>query len=152
MKKLLTCVFVLSIVLFSSAFLNDEVGADVGEVGGAEISNKEYHEISYRHEAIRPHIEFYYELMIEKYHPELKEEWKETLRERETILKKLKEVQKEGKSYDHEQMNEEWLNKHQKTHQQLLNAVKKRDGEAIKALLPKIIDLHKDWNKMHKDI
>ncbi|MBU9714700.1 hypothetical protein [Evansella tamaricis] len=109
-------------------------------------------DIKHRHKDMWIHIQFYYELLLDKYHPELKTEWKEIMRERETILKKWKELKKEGKEFDHSMISEEWKEKHQQYHEAFLEAVKIRDDEKIKSLLPKLLELQKSWNRDQKRV
>ncbi|MBU9724089.1 MULTISPECIES: hypothetical protein [Bacillaceae] len=143
-------VLLLFILLISSFLITTQVFAEEPEedVAEAECENKE--DVIHRHKAIQTHIQFYYELLIDKYKPELKEEWKEVISEREVILKKMKEMQKEGLDLDYSAISEEWKEKHQKYHEAFLEAVKTRDDEKIRELLPKLLELQKSWNEDHK--
>ncbi|WP_096434738.1 hypothetical protein [Alteribacter populi] len=112
--------------------------------------NNTYHEMYYRHEALRPHFHFYYDLLIDRYHPELKSEWREIISERETLIKKFKELKKEGKLQDPPEKDQQWKEKHQEVHEKFLAAVKERNDQEIKEVLPELLTLQKDVNKYLK--
>lgn len=117
-----------------------------------QSEESETHEMAVVHKqaAIKAHIKFYYELLIEKYRPDLMEEWMEVSREKEAILKKMKELKKEGKEFNEPMVSEDWKEKHSNYHEQFLTAVETRDDEKLKALLPALLQLQKQWNEDHR--
>ncbi|UCZ54630.1 hypothetical protein LGQ02_07725 [Bacillus shivajii] len=151
MTKMLYRLIALSFIFLTFVF---PIGQPVIAEDGSEENDfcENCHEkISYEHQVIRPHMEYYFELLLDKYSPDLKEEWTEVLRERESILKKLKQMKKEGKLKEHPSPSERWYEKHGQIHDQFLNAVKKRDDETITQLLPQLLSLQKEWNVIHKE-
>lgn len=109
-----------------------------------------YHEYYLRHDAMRPHFNFYYDLLIDRYQPELQEEWRLIVNERETLIKKYKELKKEGKLKDPVEKDESWKTEHQNIHERFLNAVKERNDEAIEEVLPDLLALQKEMNEFLK--
>ncbi|MBM7097256.1 hypothetical protein JSY36_16105 [Bacillus sp. H-16] len=113
--------------------------------------NNVYHQYYLRHDALRPHFNFYYDLLIDRYQPELKEEWRLIVNERESLIKKYKELKKEGKLKDHVQKGEAWKEKHEMVQESFLKAVKERNDEAIKDVLPDLLALQKEMNDYLKN-
>lgn len=105
--------------------------------------------VTYEHKAIRPHFNFYYQLLAEKYAPKHVKVWNEVIKDREALLKKYRELTKEGKEVG-EFYDENWLKTHQDIHQQFLAAVEKRDDDALKTVVPLVIDHQKELNSLLK--
>lgn len=106
--------------------------------------------IAYERKAIRPHFNFYYQLLAEKYAPEYVEAWNEIISDRDAIMKKYKELKKSGKNIE-KPYNEVWLEKHRELQEEFLKAVKKRDDKILKEIVPKVIEHQKELNAMWKD-
>ncbi|SDY57460.1 hypothetical protein SAMN05421736_102309 [Evansella caseinilytica] len=149
MKKCRMISLCLAIVLFCLLPLT----------GYAETDNakdheecEKHHKFMQHHDTIHTHLTYYYELLIDKYRPELKEEWTAVTRDKEAILKKIREMKKEGKQIDDLFVNDKWKEQHQQYQADFLTAVKKRDEAQIKELLPQILELQKQWNKKHREL
>ncbi|MCD8510787.1 MAG: hypothetical protein LRY73_13555 [Bacillus sp. (in: Bacteria)] len=116
--------FSLVLVLFMSLLpLNSFAEEDIEKK--EEVENHEVG-LTHKNSVLKTHIKFYYELLIEKYRPDIMEEWKEISREKDAILKKLKELKKEGKEFNEPIVSEEWKEKHCIYHEQFLAAVEKK--------------------------
>ncbi|UTR09494.1 hypothetical protein MM300_16560 [Evansella sp. LMS18] len=141
-------ILMLAVLLFTapvSALAHD--GHDTGGENGGGYTE----DIMHRHSAIKPHFYYYMELLFEKFQPELKGKWQEVVREKEAIYKKMKELSKEGETGDHPAESEAWEAAHKSTQEKFLQAVKKRDEESLKALLPELLSLHRKWNEEHRN-
>jgi hypothetical protein len=125
------------------------VGNVMAEVVNGGDTLEQLQQVKYEHKAIRPHFDFYYQLLAEKYAPKHVKVWNEIIKDREALLKKYRELTKSGKDvgnfYD-----EEWLKVHNEIHKQFLVAVEKRDDEALKTIVPKVIDHQKELNVLLK--
>lgn len=126
--------------------------SNVGNVMAEEVDGdtvEQLQQVKYEHKAIRPHFDFYYQLLAEKYAPKHVKVWNEIIKEREGLLKKYRELVKSGKDvvnfYD-----EEWLKVHNEIHKQFLVAVQKRDDDVLKTVVPQVIDHQKELNFLLK--
>jgi hypothetical protein len=126
--------------------------SNVGNVMAEEVDGdtvEQLQQVKYEHKAIRPHFDFYYQLLAEKYAPKHVKVWNESIKEREALLKKYRELVKSGKDvgnfYD-----EDWLKVHNEIHKQFLVAVEKRDDGALKTIVPQVIDHQKELNLLLK--
>ncbi|QOY36043.1 hypothetical protein AWH56_025955 [Anaerobacillus isosaccharinicus] len=110
LKRRLLFVAIVTGILFSSTNL-DVVKAENND--GEASTHME--QVKYEHKAIRPHFNFYYQLLAEKYAPNHVKIWNDVIKDREALLKKYRELAKEGKEvgnfYD-----EEWLKAHNEIH------------------------------------
>ncbi|PIB48966.1 hypothetical protein, partial [Pseudomonas sp. 2822-17] len=68
-------VFFLLISIPMMVFANPIFAEEPEEVK-EEVECESKEDVLHRHKSIQTHIQFYYELLIDKYKPELKEEWK----------------------------------------------------------------------------
>ncbi|OIJ16006.1 hypothetical protein BKP35_03210 [Anaerobacillus arseniciselenatis] len=127
--------------LTSVAFANPE--------GTQDDASTHFERVSYEQKAIRPHFNFYYQLLAEKYAPKHVKVWNEVLKDRDALLKKYREVKKAGKELE-DFYDEEWLKEHSEIHQQFLEAVEKRDDDKLKEIVPRVIDHQKELNAMLK--
>ncbi|UTR14512.1 hypothetical protein MM221_18435 [Salipaludibacillus sp. LMS25] len=103
-------------------------------------------------ESMKPHIDYYFELLITKHRPDLLSEWLEVERDREAIYKKIKAFSNEEYDTVHKKISNEWYDNHAKMHNQLLVAVKERNDEKIKLSLGHLCSLKKTWNEEMKNI
>lgn len=149
MKLVCLCLCLFLTILPLQAFAEDD---DQLELQERTDQQEKYEDIFHKHSQMKAHINFYYELLIDKYRPDLKEEWIEITREKEAILKKIKEMKKEGKELELPAITEEWKEKHSYYHEQFLEAVERRDDEKLKSLLPALLQLHKKWNEDHREL
>lgn len=141
-KQFLLIVITVLLMSFTTAAIT---GAE--ETNGKECSHMG--KIGYEQKAIRPHFNFYYQLLAEKYAPKQVKVWNEVIKDREALHKQYKELKKAGKELD-EFYDEAWLVEHKEIHQQFLEAVEKRDDEALKEVVPRIIDHQKQLNSVLK--
>ncbi|TMW73727.1 hypothetical protein [Alteribacter natronophilus] len=121
---------------------------------GREESARTHETVHLKYDKMRPHLNFYYELLIERYEPAMKEEWLMIVQELETLIKKYREMKKEGKLKDKDFHNQDdkWKMKHQDVQEQFLKAVKERNDEAIRAILPDLVTLQKEMNEYLESI
>lgn len=144
LKQKLLFVAIITAILLSSTNLGVVIAEDTDSEASAHME-----QVKYEHKAIRPHFNFYYQLLAEKYAPKHVRIWNEVIKDREALLKKYRELAKEGKEvgnfYD-----EEWLKAHNDIHQQFLIAVEKRDEIALKTIVPQVIDHQKKLNALLK--
>ncbi|WNF37856.1 hypothetical protein RJD24_05250 [Bacillaceae bacterium IKA-2] len=137
-KQFLLIVITALLMSFSTAAT---IGAE--ETNDKECSHME--KIGYEKKAIRPHFNFYYQLLAEKYAPNHVKVWNEVIQDREALHKQFKELKKSGKELDNF-YDEAWLKEHGEIHQVFLEAVEKRDDAALKELVPRVIDHQKQLN------
>ncbi|MFA9556004.1 hypothetical protein ACERII_01665 [Evansella sp. AB-rgal1] len=145
----------LLVTIFLILQLGTPIHALAEDQGNKESNMEEWEmkqDIVHRHDSIKIHLQYYYELLVEKHRPELKEEWIEINREKEAILKKMREMKKEGKTFDFTQIDGEWKVKHERIHEEFMEVVKSRDNEKIKNILPEIINLSKEWNEVYREL
>lgn len=138
-KRILFCIVITTILMsFTSiTIVNAEESLD-------EVSIQ-VEKVTYTHDAVRPHFNFYYQLLAEKYAPKHVKVWNEVLKDRDALIKKYKELKKEGKEVENLH-DEAWLKAHTEIHQQFLEAVEKRDDEKLKQIVPRVIDHQKELN------
>jgi hypothetical protein len=129
------------------------IGIDVLEKEAEDkVQEKRYSECINYDSTIQTHFNYYYELIIEKYRPDLIEEWEKAVSERGAINKKLKEFSHDKQKELHEEISEEWYHEHNLLQEHFLSAVKEREGEEIKKNIPHILTLKKSWNIEMKNI
>ncbi|WP_142669876.1 hypothetical protein [Alteribacter lacisalsi] len=143
--KVLLLVLILLIALVSP--LSTSYAEDAPE--GKEETRHSYEGMYLKYDKLRPHFNYYYELLIERHEPALKEEWTLIVQERETLIKKYREMKKEGKlkDADFHNLDEEWNQKHQDVQERFLQAVKERNDDSLKMLLSELIALQKEMNE-----
>lgn len=105
--------------------------------------------VKYEHKAIRPHFNFYYQLLAEKYAPKHVKVWNEVIAEREALIKKYRELAKSGKEIG-DFYDEAWLKAHGDLQKHFLEAVEKRDDAALQNIVPQVIDHQKELNILLK--
>lgn len=142
-KQFLLIVITALLMSFTTATIT---GAE-GTTDGKECSHME--RIGYEKKAIRPHFNFYYQLLAEKYSPKYVKVWNEVLKDREALHKQYKQLKKEGKELD-KFYDEAWLKEHGGIQKEFLEAVEKRDDEALKEVVPRMIDHQKQLNSLLK--
>lgn len=142
-KQFLLIVITALLMSFTTATITDAEETD----GGKEYSHMV--KGGYQKKAIRPHFNFYYQLLAEKYAPEHVKVWNEVMKDREALHKQYKELKKAGKEPD-KFYDEAWLEEHGEIHKEFLEAVEKRDDEALKEVVPRIIDHQKQLNSLLK--
>ncbi|MDG5788665.1 hypothetical protein QA612_14385 [Evansella sp. AB-P1] len=147
MKKMIF--FFCSLVMIGNFFTSTILADDLDERCDENECEMNHEQVTHHHEMIKVHLQYYYELLIEKHSPELKEEWREIVRDREAIHKKIKEMKKEGKEIEDCEITKAWKEKHKRYQEMFLDAVNKRDSEKIESLLPLLLQLHKQWNENH---
>jgi hypothetical protein len=103
-------------------------------------------------ESMKPHIDYYFELLISKHRPDLLDEWLEVERDREAIYKKIKAYSNDEYEKILKSISNEWYENHAKMHERLLAAVKERNNEKIKLSLGHLCSLKKTWNEEVKTI
>lgn len=144
LKQKLLFVAIITAILLPSTNIGGVNAEDTDSEASAHMEH-----VKYEHKAIRPHFNFYYQLLAEKFAPKHVKIWNEVIKDREALLKKYRELAKEGKEvgnfYD-----EEWLKAHNDIHQQFLIAVEKRDENALKTIVPQVIDHQKELNALLK--
>jgi hypothetical protein len=139
--------FIFAVILAAILISGTHTGIVTAENTDDEVTQME--QVKYEHKAIKPHFNFYYQLLAEKYAPKHVKVWNEVIREREALFKKYRELSKSGKDignfYD-----EDWLKAHNDIHQKFLAAVEKRDDDALKMIVPQVIDHQKELNSLLK--
>ncbi|SER48383.1 hypothetical protein [Salipaludibacillus aurantiacus] len=116
-----------------------------------ENSNALTGEVMYETSTLKPHFNYYYELLFEKHRPDLMEEWKEVGREREALTKKLKEFNKEKRTNLCDSIPDEWYEHHQLAQERFLQSVKERETSKIKISLYHLLAVKKTWNEEMKE-
>lgn len=99
---------------------------------------------------VKVHLDFYYELLAEKYAPDELEKWREIRKERDLLRKKLNEAKKRGEIEQESSIGDEWLEKHRQLQESFRLAVEKRDEEQLRSLLPKLFDQYNQLNEHYK--
>lgn len=133
--------------------------------GGAEQAAKaaavpphdfgRHHKPRHCHLFMGPHREMYFTLLAEKYTPGDLAEWKAALDERERLLRQLKEQR--DKTRNHPAGKQQWepmkekrkemIEKHRQLHESFTKAVASQDANAIKAVLPQLLEEVKQMNQ-----
>ncbi|ADU30000.1 hypothetical protein [Evansella cellulosilytica] len=147
--KWINILFVAIFLMIASPF--NTLAEDIDENKVEQEKCYSEQELSHMHKAMRVHIDYYYELLINKYRPELMEDWKESVRDRDAILKKIKELSKEGADLTSLQPTEQWKTKHEEYQESFLEAIKNRDNEKIKTILPLFLQLQQMWNDSQRE-
>ncbi|MCK0472526.1 hypothetical protein [Halalkalibacter sp. APA_J-10(15)] len=110
-----------------------------------------HHECAMKfHKEFHVHLDYYYDLLAEKFAPEHLDQWKEIKKERDLLKKKWKEAKKRGDVEKGDLFNQKWLEEHEKIQEQFSNAVEKRDIEAIQDVLPKLFSHYQKMNETWK--
>ncbi|WP_088104747.1 hypothetical protein [Halalkalibacter urbisdiaboli] len=137
-------VCMLSISLMQPVFAEDEQSKEPSQEHCQH--NKEMFK------KMQVHMDFYHELLAEKYAPNHTEEWHEIRKERDLLRKKINEAKKRGELVN-EHKNEDFkafFEKHKQLQVDFRDAVEKRDDEKIKQLLPQLFEQHRQMNEMLK--
>ncbi|WP_096201174.1 hypothetical protein [Bacillus sp. FJAT-45350] len=108
------------------------------------------HDLSYTSEIIDIHMTMYYQLLAEKYAPELVAEWNEIQKERDMLEKKITELEKTGALLHGKKVGEDWYKSHAELQTNFAKAIKEYDEKEIKKMIPKLFDQHKELNKLYK--
>ncbi|WP_332695927.1 hypothetical protein [Halalkalibacter lacteus] len=122
----------------------------------AEVSGEEGNQECCQHEKevakeLKVHLDFYYELLAEKFAPNELEKWKEIRSERDLLQKKLKEAKQRGELENGEAIDKAWLDRHSELHDSFNVAVKKRDEVQLGQLIPQIFDHYERLNNVYKE-
>lgn len=94
------------------------------------------------------HMDYYYELLAEKHAPEFVDEWKVIRNEQHEMMGKLKENKEKKAEFKENLKEKSWYKRHKEIEKQFTKAVKERDGNALTSILPKVIDMQKEFNKI----
>ncbi|MFC0561591.1 hypothetical protein [Halalkalibacter alkalisediminis] len=121
----------------------------------AEVSDDQKEEACCEHDQaiskeLKVHLDFYYELLAEKYAPDQIEKWKEIRVERDLLQKKLKEAKQRGELENGQTVDKTWLDKHAELQNAFNNAVEKRDEDKLKEILPKMFAQYAELNALYK--
>lgn len=92
------------------------------------------------------HIDYYYELLTEKYAPDLVDEWKVISKDQQEMMSKLKEDKDKKAEFKKNLKDKSWYKRHKELEKEFTKAVKNRDENALKEIMPKVIDLQKELN------
>ena len=134
---------IASIVVTSLAPVQAEVADDQKEeacCGHEQGLSKEF----------KMHLDYYYELLAEKYAPDQIEKWKEIRVERDLLHKKLKEAKQRGELENGQAVDKTWLDKHAEIQSAFNNAIEKRDEEKVKEILPQMFAHYAELNALYK--
>jgi hypothetical protein len=142
--KLMSCVFVAFMVMVFSSISIVHAQEEMMEDVSARIGH-----VSYEHAALKPHFDFYYLLLAEKYAPKYVKVWKEVVKEREDLLSKSKELISEGKEIG-DYYDEDWSNTHSEIQKKFLEAVEKQAEDSLKEIVPRVIEHQKELNTLLK--
>ncbi|WP_332632298.1 hypothetical protein [Halalkalibacter flavus] len=122
----------------------------------AEVPNEEPEQECRGHEQqeinkeLKVHLDYYYELLAEKYAPNELEKWKEIRSERDLLQKKLKEAKQKGELENGGAIDNEWIEQHKEITDAFNAAIEKRDEEQLRKLLPQLFDHYKKLNDVYK--
>ncbi|WP_017727040.1 hypothetical protein [Halalkalibacterium ligniniphilum] len=103
------------------------------------------------HQAFQEHLDFYYELLAEKYAPKDVARWNELRNERGMLMKQMAEAQKRGVKWKKPELDEKLKEQHVTLQQQFQEAVKMRDTKKLETVLPQLLDHYKDRNNRMKE-
>ncbi|HHY21853.1 MAG TPA: hypothetical protein GX525_08220 [Bacilli bacterium] len=92
------------------------------------------------------HIDHYYELLAEKYAPDLVDEWKVISKDQQELMSKLKEDKDKKAEFKKNLKESSWYKRHKELEKQFTKAVKERDKNALKEIMPKVIEMQKELN------
>ncbi|KGA97882.1 hypothetical protein AJ85_04515 [Alkalihalobacillus alcalophilus ATCC 27647 = CGMCC 1.3604] len=95
------------------------------------------------------HLDYYYELLAQKFAPEQVEKWNEIRQQRKVLMKQWREHQK----HKDDDLNEhtekgEWKEAHKELLQKFNEAVELRDEAKIKKILPQLFEHYEKMNQM----
>lgn len=99
---------------------------------------------------IKVHLDFYYEMLVNRYAPHELEHWRKIRSERDLLQKKLSELERNGKVQFTSERDEEWVSNHRDIQNKFKMVVEKRDEEQLRILLPKILENDEKLNKLYK--
>ncbi|WP_100404735.1 hypothetical protein [Bacillus solitudinis] len=99
---------------------------------------------------VEVHLDYYYELLAEKYAPNEVEKWQTIRKERDLLRKKVKEMKKRGELQDRLEKKSEWFKQHKELQILFKDAIEKRDEKAIKASLPQLFNQYQQMNEVMK--
>ncbi|GAE36636.1 hypothetical protein [Halalkalibacter akibai] len=134
---------IASIVVTTLAPVQAEVVEDKKEEEGCEHDKG----IS---KDLKVHLDYYYELLADKYAPDQIGKWKDIRVERDLLQKKLKEAKQRGELENGQAVDKTWLDKHSELQSVFNAAVEKRDEEQLKIVLPQLFDHYAELNKLYK--
>ncbi|OIJ20332.1 hypothetical protein BKP45_09715 [Anaerobacillus alkalidiazotrophicus] len=143
-KKLLLLLMITSILVSFTSLPIVNANEDVNEEASSQVGK-----IGFEQRVIRAHFNFYYQLLAEKYAPKHVKVWNNVMQDRDALIKKFKELKKDGIELDNF-YDETWLKEHNEIQHQFLEAVEKRDDEILKVIVPQIIDHQKQLNSILK--
>ncbi|WP_078552956.1 hypothetical protein [Bacillus alkalicellulosilyticus] len=140
-KKLMIAIVAIAVTSTGTSYVFAEEGLD---------HNSKSHSQGCYHKGMEVHFQMYYQLLAEKYEPQLVTEWDEIRKEKSMLLKEIRAASKRGE-LDHEDMIEPmWVEKHDKVQQKFYKAVEQRDSKAIKEILPYLFEMQKELNEIFK--
>ncbi|KHF39518.1 hypothetical protein [Halalkalibacter okhensis] len=122
----------------------------------AEVPNEDPEQECCGHEQqeidkdLKVHLDFYYELLAEKFAPSEIERWKEIRSERDLLQKKLKEAKQKGELENGEAIDKEWIEKHKEITIAFNSAVEKRDEGELSTVIPQLFEHYKKLNDVYK--
>jgi hypothetical protein len=136
-------IFIASIVVTSLAPVQAEITEDKKDETCCD------HEKGISKE-LKIHLDFYYELLADKYAASEIEKWKDIRVERDLLQKKLKEAKQRGELENGQAVDKTWLDRHTELQTSFNSAVEKRDEEQLQTLLPQIFDHYAKLNELYK--
>ncbi|NEU29576.1 hypothetical protein GN156_02090 [bacterium LRH843] len=99
---------------------------------------------------LKVHLDFYYEMLVNRYAPNELEHWRKVRGERDLVQKKLSEHKRNGKLQSTGVMEEEWIKTHRDIQNRFKMAVEKRNEDQLRVLLPIIVEHDEKLNKIYK--
>ncbi|TWI55927.1 hypothetical protein [Halalkalibacter nanhaiisediminis] len=99
---------------------------------------------------LKVHLDYYYEMLVEKYAPTKSEKWQDVRNERDLLQKKLKEAKQRGELSSEKMIDKEWMEEHRNLQQLFNAAVEKRDENQLQQLLPQMIEHYEKLNDLYK--
>src|SRR5690606_30877237 len=88
---------------------------------------------------LQVHLDFYNELLVNRYAPKQVKYWQSVRKERDLLQKKLNESIMKGKFPQLEQ-DEKWIEQHRTLQENFKQAVEKRDEQGLRDILPLLIE------------
>ncbi|KMK77014.1 hypothetical protein [Alkalihalobacillus pseudalcaliphilus] len=98
------------------------------------------------HQSFIIHMDYYFELLAEKYAPEQVDTWNEIRKQRKVLMKQWHEKKKD-KKYEQLKKDSTWKKEHNDLQEEFEKAVEIRDEAKIKELLPKLFEHYQNMNK-----
>lgn len=99
---------------------------------------------------LKVHLDYYYEMLVEKYAPTKSEKWQDVRNERDLLQKKLKEAKQRGELSSEKTIDKGWIEEHRNLQQLFNAAVEKRDENQLQQLLPQMIEHYEKLNDLYK--